>query len=402
MTGYPSNSIFLYLGYFSTGVVSGTSTVRYNTTGTAPYRKFVISYDSIVVYSHITCFTNDYFTGEIILYETTNIIETHVKHGPDPYNCYSDNVTMEGVQNIGGTKGTGILEYYGFSNEGRRYTSYTYAFSGIPICIVSVDSATQKNMIVWDQPVGVPVDSFIFYRETSQVNVFAQIGNQIGNVFSTFIDTGSNPAVQANRYEIGFVDSCGNYTALSAPQKTIHLLVNQGMNNSWNLSWDAYEGFTFSSYYIYRGTTPYNMTLLATLASNLYSYTDLTPPPTVYYAIEVVNPGGCNPSARMEDGSSSSMSNIFNPILTTGINEANELNNVSVYPNPANSILNIKFNSAKNYEITFINVLGEEIYHQSINNSFQTTIDVSEWSNGVYIFQLIGEKETLTGKFVKE
>ena len=400
MTGYPSNSIFLYVGYFTTGVVTGTSSIRYNTTGTAPYRKFIISYDSIEVYYHIGCFVNDYFTGEIILYETTNIIETHIKHAPSP-GCYSDNATLEGVQNIGGTVGTGSADYQGASNEGMRYTSYTFPFSGLPICIVSVDSATGKNMIVWDQPAGVPVDSFVFYRETSQTNVYAQIGNQAGSAFSTFIDTGSNPAVQSNRYEMGFVDSCGNYTYLSGAQKTIHLMVNQGMNNSWNLSWDAYEGFTFATYYIYRGPAPDSLTLFATVASNIYSYTDLTPTNPVYYAIEVTNPGGCNPSARMESGNSSSMSNIFNPDFT-GINELNELNSISIYPNPANSGLNIRFNSNKNIEMIFSNVLGEDVYHQSISNATQSTIDISKWSEGVYFYRITNGKETLRGKFVKQ
>jgi type IX secretion system substrate protein len=402
---YAYNSIFLLGGYWDPLIITGTTKIKYNLTGTSPYRQLVIAYDSLQV-TNPGFGNTTYATAEIIIYETTNIIETYIKYGPDLWD-YSNVVGIVlGIQNNTATKGTEggvvtnlvnpIIDY------GGRYTPYFAPLSSTPICIVSVDSATQKNIVIWNQPLGVPIDSFLIFRETNQAGVYAQIGTQLGTVFSTFIDTGSYPAIQANRYRLGFRDSCGVVSDTSAEHKTIHLLVNQGMNNSWNLTWDAYEGFTFASYYIYRGPAPDSMALMATIASNLYSYTDLTPPPVVYYAIEVVNPNGCNPSARMESSSSTSMSNIFNPVFTTGINEADELNNVSIFPNPANSVLNIKFNSAKNYEVIVSNVLGEEIYHQPISNSTQTTINISQLSNGVYFYQLKNDKETMQGKFIVE
>lgn len=213
-------------------------------------------------------------------------------------------------------------------------------YSAISICIVSVDSATNKNMVVWDQPLGIPVDSFIIYKETNQAGVYAQISSQPGSAFSTFIDTGSNPQVQANRYEIGFLDSCGLVSMQSSNHKTIHLSINQGLGNTYNLIWDAYEGFTFASYNIYRGTTLSNMALLTTIASNLYQYSDLNPPlGTVYYAIEVLNPGSCTPSFRTENiNYNVSMSNITNS-SQSGINVIPSPNGISIYPNPANNIL---------------------------------------------------------------
>ena len=77
-------------------------------------------------------------------------------------------------------------------------------------------------------------------------------------------------------------------------------------------------------------------------------------------------------------------------------------NVISVYPNPANSTITIHQSTpAANQQIIITDILGQEIYHQPIINT-QTTIDISQWNEGVYIYQIKGEKETVRGKFVKE
>ena len=80
----------------------------------------------------------------------------------------------------------------------------------------------------------------------------------------------------------------------------------------------------------------------------------------------------------------------------------NGLLSVSVYPNPANNILIISNLKYIIYDLRITDILGNEVYHQPINNSTQSTIDVSQWSNGIYFYQIKGDKETLQGKFVVE
>src|SRR5579872_6155209 len=57
---------------FYTGTPVGTET--YSTDGVAPFRKFVLTWCSCSMYSCGTQLT----TSQIILYETTNIIEVHI------------------------------------------------------------------------------------------------------------------------------------------------------------------------------------------------------------------------------------------------------------------------------------------------------------------------------------
>jgi len=89
--------------------------------------------------------------------------------------------------------------------------------------------------------------------------------------------------------------------------------------------------------------------------------------------------------------------------LTNGINQLPNKETIMIYPNPATSTLTLHSPfSILHSQFIITNILGEEIYHQVINNSTQTTIDVSQWSNGVYFYQIRGDKETLQGKFVIE
>ena len=213
-------------------------------------------------------------------------------------------------------------------------------------------------MVIWNKPAAdIPIDSFIIYKESNVAGVYTQIGAQSYSTFSTFIDTASNPAQQANRYELGFRDSCGVIALQSTQHKTVHLTISQGIGNTWNLGWDAYEGFSFGSYYLYRGTTPSNMTLLTTIASNLFSYTDLNPPVgTVYYVIGVDNPNPCTP-ARISSPNTSISSSLSNIVTNrvTGVQSILDESSITVFPNPASETIDVqlKLNTQTDLNIMF-------------------------------------------------
>ncbi len=77
----------------------------------------------------------------------------------------------------------------------------------------------------------------------------------------------------------------------------MHLTINSGIGGAWNLIWDGYEGFEYSTYHIYRGTSENGLMKIAELASNTLSYSDLTPPlGTSYYQLEIINPSSCTSS----------------------------------------------------------------------------------------------------------
>jgi hypothetical protein len=83
---------------------------------------------------------------------------------------------------------------------------------------------------------------------------------------------------------------------------------------------------------------------------------------------------------------------------TLGLQENDFINNISVYPNPVNNILNFK---------TELNVSKIEIYDiagriLSSNSVFENKIDISELKTGNYILKLFTEKGIMNTKIMKE
>jgi hypothetical protein len=264
------------------------------------------------------------------------------------------------------------------------------------ICVVGVDSLTNNIRVVWEKPITTAIDSFYVYRESSVSNVFAQVGARPYDSLSVWIDPIANPAVQAYRYKITALDTCGSETPLSNFHKTIHLTINQGVGNSWNLIWSNYEGISFGSCNIYRGTSPSNLSLLTTIQSNLNSYTDLSAPVgNVYYQIEIVNPNNCNPTKSMNYSSSKSN------IVTTNSSSIDELNesNILVYPNPANDLLTIESGEILNTEFRILDAVGRTVY-QGLLSANKDTLDISAFSKGTYT--LFVENHRKPVRFIKQ
>ena len=59
---------------------------------------------------------------------------------------------------------------------------------------------------------------------------------------------------------------------------------------------------------------------------------------------------------------------------------------VNIYPNPSSNIFNLEFNSDSETEISVTNIIGEQVYYESIQSigDISTKIDLSDYSKGVY------------------
>jgi len=195
-----------------------------------------------------------------------------------------------------------VTDNYGCSLSSAPYALSNSFLNTPEICIVGVDSANH-NRIIWERQNSALIDSFYIYREGNISNQYDKIGVLPFSSTSLFVDTNSNPDMRAYRYRIAAVDTCGGVTLMSSYHKTIHLTINAGLNGAWNLIWDGYHGFNFTSYRIYRGTNANNMNLIAQLPSTASSFTDLYPPPgTLFYQIEVISPHDCYPDSIYTKG----------------------------------------------------------------------------------------------------
>ena len=265
------------------------------------------------------------------------------------------------------------------------------------VCIVGVDSLTNKNRVVWEKPLTQGIDSFYVYKETNVSNVYTKIGATDYNDLAVFLDANSNPAVQAYRYKISALDTCGVETNVGEFHKTIHLTINAGVGGAWNLIWSHYEGLTFGSYKIYRGTDPSNISLLTTIQSNLNSYSDLTPPTgPLYYQIEVVNPVNCDPTKVLNYGVS--RSNIVN----NGVSGVKEIvnTNILVYPNPTNSKITLEVSSELVGRAFSIQDFSGRVILNGKIRSTEELIDLQNLARGAYYLSI--ENSSSVTKLIKQ
>ncbi|MES2622349.1 MAG: T9SS sorting signal type C domain-containing protein [Bacteroidota bacterium] len=262
------------------------------------------------------------------------------------------------------------------------------SFSGQELCIVSVDPISGKNVLIWEKSGGFGIDSFKVYRETNIANTYQLIRKQVFGNLSTYEDGQSNPQQQSNRYVMTTVDGCGE-SSYSAAHQTIHLTSNVGINNEVNLIWNAYVGFSYPSFNIYRGSSSGNLQQIASVSSATFSYTDLTPPaPPLFYQIEVVNPNGCVPTAKNLDYSSS-LSNVIQ-LNTVSIQEKTpDVVSVFHYYNESSeeNIVHINYSKQPMGTLTLYDVSGRLVFELDKINTTEVYLP-SNLSKGIYIVQV--------------
>jgi hypothetical protein len=168
-------------------------------------------------------------------------------------------------------------------------------FNNESICIVSVDTLTWKNKVVWKKTSGVGTESFNIYKETA-VNVYDLIGNVDYADEPLYVDAGSSPEAHGDKYKITAVDTCGEESALSPFHKTMNLTI-AASGNTMGLNWDNYvdESGTFvpARYYIFRGSNPNLMTLLDSVSGSFTSYNDVNVFVVYHYLIGVKKLDDC-------------------------------------------------------------------------------------------------------------
>ncbi len=148
------------------------------------------------------------------------------------------------------------------------------------LCIVTIDTLTGKNMLVWERAKGNKSSSYLLYRESNVTNKYNMIGEVMFDSLSVFVDENSDPEKKQYLYKMTVIDSCGNETELSSSHKTLFLQFVSS-EGGVNLNWKRYEidgkPVNFDSYVIYRGSDSAKLTPLDTLSGSLDAYTDKDP-----------------------------------------------------------------------------------------------------------------------------
>jgi PKD repeat protein len=334
-------------------------------------------------------------------------IYIHAAAGTAPYTyswsngAVTQNLTNGGVGTylltVTGHNGCKTLDNFNITHD---------APTGNPICLVSVDTVTNTNMVIWDKPVVSNIAYYTIYKESSKNGLYYQVDTVSYNQLSKWTDPVSDPQVRSWKYKIGVVDNCGDESVSSAEHKTIHLNVNQGLGGVYNLIWDEYTGFAYNTYFVDRFTLAGGWVNIATVPSNVLSYTDATPPAnTDSYRITAVPNFSCTPTRAAISPTHSNIKRIA--LLLTGVENDLLAEQFTMYPNPSDGTLNLSFPPSQDgYHLNVYDAVGQLVYTIAISkedaalNTNMKTISLSGKAPGMYLVTLDNGKSRTFKKLI--
>ncbi len=185
-TSIPRNAI---LGPWQDADPSVGGTIRYTTLGTAPNRRFVVSFENIPMYNCASSAAVN-FTGQIKIFETTNNIEIHV--GNKGLCAWNGQDAILGLHNFNGTVYVPPVNAtahnyptdWTMTNTAYRFTS-PCAASGGPCLTLPVNFKSFKaiqtqgvNKLMWETAQEDNIKEFIIERSADAVN-FTEIGKNL-------------------------------------------------------------------------------------------------------------------------------------------------------------------------------------------------------------------------------
>lgn len=289
------------------------------------------------------------------------------------------------------------------------------------ICMVTVDSLSQNNLIIWDKTAYTNVDTFYVYRDTAN-NAFGLIGKVPYDSLSQFVDTvrtlyaaNGDPAASSWRYKIAIKDTCGNLSPKSPYHQSIFM-----QNNSGNFTWSEYkiEGQSLpvpslTNYLFKRDNTANgNFATIQTLSASSISYTDpayATYQATADWRVETQWSTSCTATYKLIGGNgtmgaiNTSRSNIKTNRATGIAAKAKSIETV-IYPNPAKESITIELqaaNATTYYEV--VNAMGQQVLTGSIpSGQLRTTISVNMLNSGVYLLQIRNNSGQTVRKLIIE
>jgi hypothetical protein len=278
------------------------------------------------------------------------------------------------------------------------------------ICIVTVDTATNTNLVVWEKIVTTDIAYYVIFRETSVANLFLPVDTIEYDQPSQFTDPIAYPQFRSWRYKIKSVNTCGYSSKFGDIHKTIHITINTDLAGTYNLNWDEYEGFPYTTFDIWRytdtdgwGTNP-----IQSVPNNQLSLTDT--PPTIDgldYIIEITPPNVCTSTTNKAIDHNSSRSNKTKSIaVPTGGDNSNistlktELT-IEIYPNPSTGKFNILLNDNSNKTLKLYDMKGS-IVKVVESSSKSIEIDLNQYENGMYILEIATNNGVIRKQLLKQ
>jgi len=307
-----------------------------------------------------------------------------------------------------GTGGSGSYSYSWNGGTYQYYSSITNLGAGVytltvkdyTSCISSPQSYTLSNISLAPPPITVSstlacVGGTLILRAPISIDTMYSWLEADSNTGTGSTYTITNIPSSPNPYSVTLTSS---YASCTGVAETFTVSVNPSPLVTFTLqadpaphTWDAYPTYT-------GGTPPYTYNWswgdgsnsTTAYPSHVYSVAG-----TYSICVTITDANGCSSTYCQNDAVSRLGNN--NPYssmvyinvdstqnYTTGINKLKNNNEVTIYPNPANTIINIALRQAQgDAQYTLYDINGRAVKQSVIYNS-QSIIDISDLNKGVY------------------
>jgi hypothetical protein len=278
------------------------------------------------------------------------------------------------------------------------------------LCIITVDSVTTTNLLVWEKVQPIGIDYYNIYRETSTQGEYILIDTVEFDNISLFNDVIASPAERSWSYKIAAVNVCGEEGPLSISHRTIHLDLLDLGNDSVQVNWNSYEGTTaFTDYIVWRYTTANGWEEAGTVSSATLTFTDTVnyATPGLDYMVEFELTIPCSAEKAQDFNTVRSNRERGQFAAGEGVDgsssnsvDENYLNSIQMYPNPTSGELT--FVQEANEKVTYsILSLSGQIMQSSQSNQANTVLDLSQLNSGVYLVEMKMNDLKITKRVVK-
>lgn len=383
--------------------------IAYAVVGSAPYRKFVLLFNDQPHYGG-TCATLK-STFQVILYETLNTIDVQIVNKPVCTAWNSGRATI-GILNEAGT--IAIIP------SGRNNTAWSATQEGWRFQLPQI---AQANNFIFCDTNNDGVETF----DLSTLYV-AAIGTT--SYYQTLLDAQNADNALQNNYTVAtgvsntiFAAAAGVITQLnlSVINCTVDYdldgvgTIDEDLNADGNLANDDTDGDGIPNFldndddgdmiltsveYVFSNQGRNTNTLRDTDNDGVPNYLDNDDDGDGVLTINEDYNNNNNPAD--DDTNNNGLPDYLENTVALGVDGHNLNNAISLYPNPASTILNIENTSGEKITSVSIYSVTGALVKELKNAEAVQSISVSELQNGIYFVKLQAGNQVLNSKFIKK
>jgi hypothetical protein len=414
-TNFPSlNSIFgCYEDLYNNPATGGIGTITYGSYGVAPYRKFVVYFNN---QPHFQCNSTISLTSfQMILSESSSTIDVQIINRT-PCTTWNQGEGVIGIINADGTQGITPpgrnTSAWSASQEAWRfyrpnyYTNYSFVrcddnndgFECFNLAIAAGDLSSNPAEVTFYETLtnaqtGINQMPLVYCNiNPNQQTIYASINGVIRPVLLSVIDC----SIDADNDTVPTATEDANNDTNLANDDTDF----DGIPNYLDNDDDGDLVLTNVEYVFARASNSQTVNaILDTDNDGIANYLDSDDDGDGLLTWkEDYNRDG-NPTN--DDTNTNGIPDYLESAVTLGVQNASIDNLISLYPNPASSILNIENNSTLAIEaITIYGINGSVLREINNNQSFET-ISVSNLASGIYFVKIKCNDAVVTKKFIK-